>query len=145
MLLLILQVHFLVSEIFCEKETLYNLSKRLIHSLTGKCNCTNGEMCIMGTDQKPKCMCPTECEEEEFDPHCSVFLSDYRNLCEVHRHACTMEVNVAVKHKGKCKGKQFHTQTEVDFLSEVQTRIGVSECHFSQTGWKSSSLLSHLT
>ena len=62
-------------------------------------------MCIMGTDQKPKCMCPTECEEEEFDPHCSVFLSDYANLCEVHRHACTMEVNVAVKHKGKCEGK----------------------------------------
>lgn len=53
--------------------------------------------------KKPECYCPTECEEEEFDPHCSVFLSDYPSLCEVHRHACSMKINVAINHKGKCK------------------------------------------
>ena len=76
-------------------------------------------MCVMDDDKKPECYCPTECEEEEFDPHCSVFLSDYPSLCEVHRHACSMKINVAINHKGKCKGSTCNTC----LLNNVDCRI----------------------
>ena len=61
-------------------------------------------MCIINEEDKEECHCPTECQEDVKDPHCSVFHSDYENLCEVHRHACRMQINVAIKHKGKCEG-----------------------------------------
>ena len=72
-------------------------------------SCKQGKMCIK-VDNDYICDCPTECDEEE-EPHCSVFLKDYQNLCEVHRHACRMQINVAVKHKGKCGTDGFYTLT----------------------------------
>ena len=74
--------------------------------LLERCNktiCSDGKMCRVNGDGEPECHCPTECSEDK-DPHCSVFLLEYGNLCEVHRHACKMQMNVAVKHKGRCGG-----------------------------------------
>ena len=73
---------------------------------TDKCNlkrCKNGTMCRVNGDVLPECPCPTECSDD-VDPHCSVFLGDYENLCKVHLHACKMQINVAVKHRGRCTG-----------------------------------------
>lgn len=60
-------------------------------------------MCRVNGDDLPECPCPTECNDDA-DPHCSVFLVDYENLCKVHLHACKMQINVAVKHRGRCAG-----------------------------------------
>ena len=77
----------------------------IISFLTDKCNqrCKNGTMCHVNDDDLPECPCPTECSDDA-DPHCSVFLVDYENLCKVHLHACKMQINVAVKHRGRCAG-----------------------------------------
>ena len=60
-------------------------------------------MCRVNGDVLPECPCPTECSDD-VDPHCSVFLGDYENLCKVHLHACKMQINVGVKHRGRCAG-----------------------------------------
>lgn len=60
-------------------------------------------MCRVNGDVLPECPCPTECSDD-VDPHCSVYLGDYENLCKVHLHACKMQINVAVKHRGRCAG-----------------------------------------
>ena len=73
---------------------------------TDKCNlkrCNNGTMCRVNGDVLPECPCPTECSDI-VDPHCSVFLGDYENLCKVHLHACKMQINIGVKHRGRCAG-----------------------------------------
>ena len=73
---------------------------------TDKCSlkrCKNGTVCRVNGDVQPECPCPKECSDH-IDPHCSVFLEDYENLCKVHLHACKMQINVAVKHRGRCAG-----------------------------------------
>lgn len=87
--------------------------------------CEDGKMCRIGENKSPECYCPTDCNDDP-DPHCSVFLEDYHNLCEVHRHACRMQINVAVKHRGRCeayaKGQQISKLVDESF-------VPINECN----------------
>lgn len=68
-----------------------------------KVYCRNGNMCFPKENGKPLCFCPKVCNK---NPNiiCSVYREEFTNPCELHRYACSIQTNIAIKQKGRCSG-----------------------------------------
>jgi len=70
-------------------------------------SCNYGQECSIDNQGIAECVCPTSCEPL-VRPVCATDGKTYDNLCEMHRSACRLKVNVTVKYIGVC-GKIYYT------------------------------------
>ncbi|XP_072888416.1 agrin isoform X6 [Hemitrygon akajei] len=85
--------------------------------------CGFGSSCVQSSDgQSAKCICPTTCSGQPEKVVCGSDGQDYRNECELNKHACDHHRNIYKKSDGFCDPCK-DAQSDLNQACRVQPRI----------------------
>lgn len=63
--------------------------------------CEGGKACVTDGQEAPQCICPQDCSDA-FVPVCTSYWIEFNNTCQMHKFACSHDVNIDIHHFGKC-------------------------------------------